>query len=40
MTDVSEAALDRGQARHQIDVADETLTYRTVRIDDPVAPGR
>lgn len=39
MTDVSEAALDRGQARLQIKVADETLTYRTVRIDDLTPSG-
>ena len=39
MTDVSEAALDRGKARHQIEVADETLTYRTVWIDDLTPSG-
>lgn len=39
MTDVSEAALDRGEARHQIEVADETLTYRNVRIDDLTPTG-
>lgn len=36
---VFEAALDRGQAGHQIKVADETLTYRTVRIDDLTPTG-
>ena len=39
MTDVFEAALDRGRARHQIEVADETLTYRTVRVDDLTPTG-
>jgi hypothetical protein len=33
----SEAALDRG--RRQIEVADETLTYRTARIDDLTPTG-
>lgn len=39
MTDVSEAAIDRGKARHEIAVADETLTYRTLRIDDLTPTG-
>ena len=39
MTHVSEAALDRGRARHQIEVADETLAYRSVPIDDLTPTG-
>lgn len=39
MTDVTEAAHDRGKVRHQIEAADETLTYRTVRIDDLTPTG-
>ena len=39
MTDVSKAALDRGKARYQIEVADETLAYRTVQIDDLTPTG-
>lgn len=39
MTNVTEAALDRGKARHQIEVADETLTFRTFGLDDLTATG-
>lgn len=39
MTDVSEAALGRGKVRHQVEVADETLTYRSVPMDDLTPTG-
>lgn len=39
MTNVTEAALDRGKVPHQIEVADESLTYRTVGIDDLTPTG-
>lgn len=39
MTNVSDAAPDRGKHRHQIEVADETLTYRAVVIDDLTPTG-
>lgn len=39
MTDVTEAAVDRGKARHRIEVADETLTYRSVQIDELTPTG-
>ncbi len=39
MTDLSESAADRGKARHRIEVADETLTYRSVPIDDLTPTG-
>ncbi|MDN3563722.1 multiubiquitin domain-containing protein [Paeniroseomonas aquatica] len=39
MTNVTEAAVERGKARHQIEVADGTLTYRTVAIDDLTPTG-
>jgi hypothetical protein len=32
MSDVSEAALKRGEARHTIEVADQTLTFRAVQV--------
>ncbi len=39
MTYVTEAAVDRGKARHRIEVADETLTWRSVQIDDLTPTG-
>jgi hypothetical protein len=39
MTDITEAAVDRGKARHRIEVADETLTYRSVSVDDLTPTG-
>lgn len=39
MTNVTEAALDRGKIRHQIEVADETLTFHTVGVDDLTPTG-
>jgi len=39
MSDVSEAALKRGEARHTIEVADLTLTFRAVRIDELTPNG-
>lgn len=39
MTNVSDAAPDRGKRRHHIEVADETLTYRTIAIDDLTPTG-
>ena len=33
------AALEGGQARHTIDVADETLIFRSVPIEDPSPTG-
>ncbi len=36
---VSEAALERGQARHTIEVADQTLTFRSVSIEDLTPTG-
>lgn len=38
MTDVCDPAINRGPA-HQIEVADETLTYRTARISDLTPTG-
>ena len=34
------AALEGGQARHTIDVADETLIFRSVPIEDLKSDGR
>ena len=39
MSDVSEAALERGDSRHTIEVADQTLSFREVRIDDLTPNG-
>jgi hypothetical protein len=39
MTDVSEAALDRGDSRHTIEVADHSLAFRQVHIDDLTPTG-
>ncbi len=39
MSDVSEAALKRGGARHRIEVADQTLTFRAVQIHHPTPNG-
>jgi len=39
MSDVSQAALKRGDARHTIEVADQTLTFRVVSIDDLTPNG-
>lgn len=39
MTDVSEAAPHRGATRHIIEVADHTLTFRQVQIDDLTPTG-
>lgn len=39
MSNATEAALDRGKVCHQIEVADETLTYRIVGIDDLTPTG-
>jgi Multiubiquitin len=36
---VPEAALERGQARHMIDVADQKLTFRSVPIEDLTPTG-
>ena len=36
---VPEAALERGQARHTIEVADQTLTFRSVPIEDLTPTG-
>ncbi len=36
---VPEAALERGQARHMIEVADQTLTFRSVPVEDLAATG-
>jgi Multiubiquitin len=36
---VPEAALERGQARHTIEVADQTLTFRSVPIEDLAPTG-
>ncbi len=39
MENVPEAALDRGEARHKIEVADETLAFRAVWIEDLTPTG-
>lgn len=39
MTNVTEAAHDRGKVHNQIEVADETLTFRTVAISDLTPTG-
>jgi len=39
MDSVSEAALDRGKARHTIEVADESLAFRPVLIDEQTPTG-
>ncbi|OAH21853.1 hypothetical protein AX289_25310 [Methylorubrum populi] len=39
MTDVSMEAGDRGAGRHRVEVADATLTYRTVPIEDLTPTG-
>ncbi|MFD2265408.1 multiubiquitin domain-containing protein [Lacibacterium aquatile] len=39
MTSVNAPAIDNGQSRHQIEVADKNLTFRSVRIDDLTPTG-
>lgn len=39
MANVSEAAFERGMVHHQIEVADETLNFRSVSIDDQTPTG-
>jgi Prokaryotic E2 family E/Multiubiquitin len=39
MSDVSEAELERGGARHTVEVADQTLTFRSVRVSELTATG-
>lgn len=39
MTDVSEVAAHEGQGRHPVEVADQSLAYRSVQIDDLTPTG-
>ena len=39
MSDITETALRRGKDHHNIEVADATLAYRTIRIDDLTPTG-
>lgn len=39
MADTSEFLVDRGKTRHRIEVADESLSYRSVTIDDLTPTG-